>query len=114
MGNGRQWMSWILLADIVRAIRYLFEHDLRGAVNAVAPSPVTNATFTAALGKAIGRPAVLVLPSFALELAFGEMARATILQSQRATPARLLSAGFEFHEPEIDGALARAVASRGR
>lgn len=112
LATGRQWMSWILLADVVRAIRFLLEGELHGAVNVVAPNPATNAEFTRALGAALRRPALLPVPGFALKLLFGEMAERTLLEGQRVVPARLVDAGFEFVAPTLDAALPRAIASR--
>jgi uncharacterized protein (TIGR01777 family) len=114
MGTGRQWMSWVTREDAVRAIRFLIDHrELRGAVNVVAPEPVTNETFTEELGKALHRPTLMAVPEVALHLAFGEMADATILASQRVVPERLLQAGFEFHHPRIDLAFASIVHPEG-
>jgi uncharacterized protein (TIGR01777 family) len=106
LGSGKQWMSWVALSDAVRAIRFAIDDEaLRGAVNVVAPTPVTNADFTRALGKALHRPAVMVVPAAALRLAFGEMADEALLASQRVYPRRLAQAGFHFDHPEIEGAL---------
>jgi uncharacterized protein len=106
MGRGRQWMSWIALDDMVRALRFLIDTaTARGAFNLVAPEPVTNSQFTKALAEALHRPAFLPVPSFALELAFGTMAGDTILASQRAIPKRLAGAGFEFRYPRLQDAL---------
>ena len=77
-------------------------------MNLVAPNPVTNLEFTRALGRALHRPALLRVPAFALRLAFGEMAPATILESERVLPARLSAAGFHFEYPELEAGL-RAV-----
>jgi uncharacterized protein len=109
LGTGRQWISWILLSDAVRAIELALQTPgLSGPVNLVAPNPVTNLEFTRALGRALHRPAVLRVPAFALRLAFGEMAPATILESERVIPARLSAAGFHFEYPELEAGL-RAV-----
>ncbi|MEP6999259.1 MAG: TIGR01777 family oxidoreductase [bacterium] len=106
MGGGRQWMSWISIDDHVRAMEHaLFAESLQGPVNLVAPNPVTNATFATTLGRVLNRPALLPLPAFALELMFGEMARATILAGQRVAPHALTASGFEFSEPTLEGAL---------
>jgi uncharacterized protein len=70
----------------------------------VAPNPVTNAEFTRCLGRVLHRPTLLRVPAFALRLAFGEMAAATVLQSERVLPARLSAAGFEFEYPELNAA----------
>jgi uncharacterized protein (TIGR01777 family) len=106
VGDGRQYMSWITLDDVVAVIRRAITDDsLRGPVNAVAPNPVTNEEFTKALGHALGRPTFLSMPAFAARLAFGEMADALLLSSARVEPARLNEAGFEFSHPKIDKAL---------
>jgi uncharacterized protein (TIGR01777 family) len=106
MGNGRQWMSWISLEDHLRAMEHaLFTDVLYGPVNLVAPEPVTNEHFASTLGHVLSRPAVLRMPRFALELAFGEMAQATILASQRAMPRSLLASGFRFEHGTLEGAL---------
>jgi uncharacterized protein len=109
LGSGRQWMSWVALSDVARAIEFALETaSLAGPVNVVTPNPVTNLEFTRALGRALRRPTLLRVPAFALRVAFGEMADNTILQSERAMPARLSSSGFEFGYPELQAGL-RAV-----
>jgi NAD dependent epimerase/dehydratase family enzyme len=86
-------------------------NELDGVVNLVAPNPVTNAQFAAALGKALRRPAVLPTPTLALKTRFGaEMVEDALLSGQRVLPARLLDAGFEFSATTIDVALERALA----
>jgi uncharacterized protein (TIGR01777 family) len=106
LGSGRQWTSWVALPDVTRAIEFARETaSLSGAVNVVAPGPVTNFEFTRALGRALHRPTLLPVPAFGLRLAFGEMAQATVLASQRVMPARLSAAGFDFEYPEIQAAL---------
>jgi hypothetical protein len=82
---------------------------MRGAANLTAPAPVRNAEFAATLGRVLGRPAVLPVPAFALELLYGEMARATLLAGQRVMPAALASAGFQFEKPTLEGALRRVL-----
>lgn len=110
IGGGQQWMSWIALHDHVRAMEYLlFANDVRGPVNLVAPNPVTNEDFTAALGHVLSRPALLTVPAFALELAYGEMARETLLASQRVVPGALVAAGFAFDFPSLEPALRSAL-----
>jgi uncharacterized protein (TIGR01777 family) len=106
LGSGQQWISWIALPDVIRAIEFALENrSLVKAVNVVAPNPVTNLEFTHSLGQALHRPTLLRVPAFALRLAFGEMAEDTILQSQRVLPACLSALGFEFEYPELDAAL---------
>jgi uncharacterized protein len=106
VGSGRQWMSWISIDDVVGAIQHaLATESLWGPVNAVAPHPVTNAEFTRTLGRVLGRPTIFPLPAFAACLAFGEMAKALLLASQRVQPVKLQASGFHFHHPELEGAL---------
>jgi hypothetical protein len=106
MGSGEQYMSWIALDDVAGIIEHLLEKDsLSGAVNVVAPNPVTNKEFTKALGEALSRPTLLPVPEFALRLAFGEMADVALLSSQRVEPARLKQSGYVFKYPELNGAL---------
>lgn len=106
LGDGRHWMSWIALADHVRALRFLIDHDdARGPFNLTAPHPVDNVEFTKELAAALHRPAVFPVPRLALEIAFGQMAEGAALASQRVLPRRLLDAGFEFALPRLDLAL---------
>jgi uncharacterized protein (TIGR01777 family) len=106
IGTGRQWMSWIALEDHLRAMEHaLATVGLHGPVNLVAPNPVTNAEFATTLGRVLGRPALVTVPSFALELLYGEMARATILAGQRVLPRKLLRSGFHFAHPTLEEAL---------
>ena len=106
IGTGRQWMSWIGLGDHVRAIAHaLVTESIRGPVNLTAPNPVTNAEFAVTMGRVLSRPALVPVPAFALELLYGEMARATLLAGQRALPKRLMANGSEFSNPTLEGAL---------
>ena len=106
LGAGAQWMSWLSLHDAVRAIRFAIDNGvLSGAVNAVAPQPVTNAEFTATLARVLRRPAIIPVPAPALRALFGEMAGLTMLASQRVRPSRLERAGFRFDFPSLEGAL---------
>lgn len=105
LGSGRQWVSWIHIADEVRAIRFLLENSsARGPYNLCAPNPVTNRELARALGQVLRRPAWLSVPAPALRLLLGEMA-AVLLTGQRAVPKRLLDAGFQYRFPEIACAL---------
>jgi len=106
LGDGKQYMSWIAIDDAVGAIEHALANDsLHGAVNVVAPEPVTNYEFTKAMGSVLSRPTIFPMPAFAARLAFGEMADATILASQRVEPVRLKESGFAFKYPELEGAL---------
>lgn len=106
VGTGKQWMSWIALDDVVTALQFVIEREsITGAVNFVAPNPVTNATFAGHLGKTLGRPTFLPVPVFGVRLAFGEMADALLLSSQRVAPARLNEEGFSFKHTTLPHAL---------
>jgi uncharacterized protein (TIGR01777 family) len=110
MGSGRQWMSWITRADVVRVIEtVLADTRLSGAINVVSPSPVTNQQFARTLARVLGRPAFVPAPAWALRLAFGQMAEETVLASVRARPSRLEAAGFRFQAPELEGALRQVL-----
>jgi uncharacterized protein len=110
MGNGRQWMSWVALADAVGAVLFALDRtDIRGPLNVTAPNPVTNGEFTRALGRQLGRPAFLAVPSFAMRLMFGQMADEALLASARVKPGKLQGAGFQFVLPTVDEALAAAL-----
>jgi uncharacterized protein len=110
LGNGRQYMPWISLEDEVRALLFTIGHDIAGPVNATGPAPVTNAEFTRALGRAVNRPTPLFVPGFALRTVLGEFADEGALDGQRAIPAALERAGFEFHHNTIGEALSYATA----
>jgi uncharacterized protein (TIGR01777 family) len=110
LGSGRQWFTWVSLDDEVGAIRHLMHADsVEGAVNVMAPEPVTNAEFTRALGRALHRPAPFRVPAFALRLLLGELADEALLASQRAVPARLTESGYEFAHADLQGALEAAL-----
>lgn len=109
MGSGRQWTSWVTLADVVAVLQFAIATPaLAGPVNTVAPAPVRNAAFARALGEALHRPAVVPAPAFALRLLFGEMADEMLLAGQRCLPTVLDRAGYRFHHPDLLPAL-RAV-----
>jgi uncharacterized protein len=113
LGNGRQYMPWISLEDEVRALLFTIGHDeLSGPVNLTGPAPVTNAEFTASFGRAVNRPTPAAVPGFALRTVFGGFADEGLLSGQRAIPAALERAGFEFHHNTIGEALAYATAAR--
>ncbi len=111
LGHGRQWMPWIHLDDAVAVVlRVIADHSLRGAFNTCAPNPVRNSEFSAKLGRALGRPALVPAPRFALRMALGEMADELLLAGQRAVPRRLEAAGHRFAYPELSQALAAVFA----
>jgi len=110
VGDGRQYMSWVTLDDVVSALAFLVATPtISGPVNLTAPHPATNAEFTAALGRILSRPTVFPMPAFAARLAFGEMADALLLSSTRVAPAVLQGAGYNFQDPQVDAALRRLL-----
>ena len=110
LAGGRQYMPWISLEDEVRAVLFAINTPaLSGPVNFTGPAPVTNAEFTAAMGRAVNRPAPWPVPGFALKRLLGEFAEEGLLGGQRAVPAALERAGFEFHHKTIGEALDYAV-----
>jgi uncharacterized protein (TIGR01777 family) len=109
LGDGRQWMSWIHLADLAAMFQFAVENPVRGALNGVAPIPVTNADFTQTLARAVHRPAIFPVPVFGLKWLFGEMSE-ILLASQRVLPAAPEAAGFRFRFPELSGALQDVLA----
>jgi uncharacterized protein len=114
LGNGRQYISWISLEDEIRALQFaITHHSLSGPVNLTGPAPVTNAEFTAALGRAVHRPTPLIMPGFAVRAALGEFADEGLLCGQRVIPAVLEHAGFQFHHNTIGEALRYATARLG-
>lgn len=115
LGSGRQWMSWIMLEDEVRAIRFLIEREgLAGAFNLTAPRPLRQSELCRTIARALRRPCWIPLPAIALRLLFGEKADETLLVSQRVYPRRLLEAGFEFRYPEAAAAVDALVRSGPR
>lgn len=105
LGRGNQWFSWIHLDDLIGAYLFLLENtNISGPVNVCAPNPVTNAEFSKILGKVLHRPAIMPIPSFAITLLLGEFGK-TLLEGQRVIPEKLLTAGYNFSHPSIEGAL---------
>ena len=114
LGSGRQQLSWVTRRDHVSAVSFLLtQSDLAGPVNLTAPAPVSNADFTAGLGRALHRPARLVVPAAVLRAVVGrEMTEEFLLASQRAVPQCLLRAGFTFADPDLGAGLATALGDR--
>jgi hypothetical protein len=112
IGDGRQYVSWVSIEDVTGVILHAVRSQaLVGPVNTVAPNPVTNREFTRTLARILSRPAIFPMPAFAARLAFGELADAILLSSQRVEPARLKASGYEFRHPHLDDAL-RALLGR--
>ncbi len=111
LGSGEQWMSWVHIDDVVGLLLHASRaHDVRGAMNAVSPSPVTNAVFTRALGDAVHRPAFMPVPKAALRVAFGEMSE-VLTASQRVVPHVAERSRYVFAHTSLTGALAAALAA---
>ena len=108
LGNGKQWWSWITLHDLIRAITFLLENPVSGPVNLTSPNPVTNQEFTAALARAMHRPALFPAPAFTLKLALGGFS-SEILGSKKVTPHVLTEAGFTWDYPHITTALSALI-----
>lgn len=106
IGSGEQYMSWIALDDVVGALKHLMRiPSISGPVNTCSPNPVTNAEFTKALGRTLGRPTVLPLPAFAARLVLGEMADGLLLASARMKPEKLLDSGYQVLFTDIQTTL---------
>jgi uncharacterized protein len=111
IGDGSQYLSWIHISDYCRAVNALLDNTLAlsGAINMTSPEAVTNAEFTRQLARALSRPALLPMPELLTRLLFGEMS-VLLLEGQRVQPARLRNAGFAWHYPSLQSALAEIVA----
>jgi uncharacterized protein (TIGR01777 family) len=106
LGNGRQWISWVHIDDVIGIVRFLLENqNLDGAFNVTSPQPVQAQEFYGTLGKVLHRPSVFKVPGFVLKLLQGEMAKELLLSSQRIQPQRLLEAGYPFHFADLQTAL---------
>jgi len=106
IGNGRQYLSWIHLDDVIGAILHsITTESLNGPVNLTAPEPPTNAVYTDTLGKVLGRPTIFPVPATAIRVALGEVADELLLASARVEPARLKETGYTYRHPGLEGAL---------
>ncbi len=105
VGSGKQYMPWIHIDDEVGALRYLIDHpDAEGPWNLAAPNPATNREFGKTVGKVLGRPSLFPTPSFLLKTVLGEMS-ILVVEGQRAVPRKLEEAQYDFHFPNLEGAL---------
>ena len=110
VGSGKQWWSWITLNDLLRTYQFAIEKEsVKDAINAAAPNPVTNKAFVKVLGKALHRPSIFPLPSFIVKFIFGEMGEELLLDGQRVIPSKLIEAGFQFEQTELEPALKRIL-----
>ena len=104
IGNGKQWMSFIHIDDLVNAVRFIIEKELDGIFNLTAPNPVTNKEFTQVIARIFKKPAIIPLPIMALKIVFGEGA-SVIYSGQNVIPERLITEGFKFKYPDIESTL---------
>jgi len=112
VGNGKQWMSWIDVQDMVGGIQHVLSNEaIRSPVNFVAPNPVTNAEFTKILASVLSRPAIFPLPAFMVKLAFGEMGETVLLGSQRVQPTLLTANGYCFKFSDLRVSLEHTLKS---
>lgn len=110
MGNGRQWMSWIHINDLIGIILHVINNkDIKGAINGTAPNPVTNKVFSSTLARVLKRPAFLSMPAFVLKLMLGEMAQELLLSGQRVMPNKILDSGYDFQYAKLENALREVV-----
>jgi uncharacterized protein len=110
VGDGKQWMSWIAMEDVVEGLKHtLLTKSLKGPVNFVAPNPATNAELTKTLGRVLGRPTFFPIPAAAVRLAFGEMADALLLASQRVKAVALETSGYQFKYADLQAALMKIL-----
>lgn len=105
IGSGKQYMPWISLDDIISVIHFALENEFSGAINTVAPNPVTNYEFTKTLGKVLNRPTIFPIPEFAIRLMFGEMGENLLLKGCRVIPKRLQELGYEFKYENLEAAM---------
>jgi len=110
IGNGKQWMSWIHLDDLVGIILFCMEDEhVKGAVNGTAPNPVTNAVFTKMLGKVLQRPTFIPMPAFVVKLLMGQMGEELLLSGKKVVPTKALASGYSFKYSDVEEALDNAV-----
>lgn len=110
LGNGKQWMSWISLEDLLEGILFILQHkEIKGPINAVSPNPVRNEEFTKILGKTLRRPTLLTTPAFALKLTMGKMAEEVLLAGAKVLPSKLQKAHYNFKYPDLEIALKEII-----
>lgn len=109
-GDGKQWWSWVSIDDHIGAIRHLLDSDISGPVNLTAPNPVTNAEYTKALGRELGRPTLFPIPKFGPKLLLGgELTDVLLYESQRVEPTVLVDTGYRFRHKTIEECLAAVL-----
>jgi len=106
IGSGSQYVSWIAIDDLLSMIEYAIDQEwLAGPLNAVSPSPVTNAEWTRTWGDLLHCPLFFFMPSFMVKVIFGESGEELLLSSQRVQPKKLQEHGFQFQYPHLKEAL---------
>jgi len=106
IGNGKQYISWVTIDDVVEMIQYIMTNDsINGPVNLVSPNPVSNYQFTRTLGRVLHRPTILPMPGLIARIIFGEMANELLLAGTRAIPQKLINSGYKFRHSELEAAL---------
>lgn len=110
IGDGKQYVSWVTIDDVVGIISHIIKNaDLKGAINVVSPNPVTNHTFTKALGKVLNRPTLFPLPAFLAKILLGEMAQELLLSSTKVIPGKLQESGYTFKHATLENALKNTI-----
>ncbi len=113
LGNGKQWMSWIHIDDLIGLFEHIIFHkDIEGPINATAPYPVTNKEFSKTLGKVIHRPSFFAIPPWILKFSFGEMGETLFLKGQKVLPQKALDTGYQFKYTELEEALKNIMLHR--
>lgn len=106
IGMGKQWMSWIHMADIIGIINHcIIDEDLKGPMNCTAPHPVTNIEFTETLGRLLSRPTVVNIPEIMIKILMGEMGKELLLSGKRIVPNKAMNSGYEFKYNSLETAL---------
>ena len=110
IGNGKQWMSWIHIDDLIGIILHCINHDnLKGAVNGTSPNPVTNQAFTRTLGTVLKRPTIFPMPALVVKLLMGQMGEELLLVGKQIRPKKALDAGYIFKYKTLEEALIKIV-----
>lgn len=110
VGSGKQYMSWISIEDVIASMIFCINNtQVSGPINMTAPEPATNAQFTRALGRALGRPTIFPMPGFVAKGIFGEMGDAILLGGSRVVPRKLQEAGYQFQYPTLEQALSQQI-----
>ena len=110
IGDGKQYVSWVTIDDVVGIISHIIKDaNLKGAINVVSPNPVTNHTFTKALGKVLNRPTLFPLPAFLAKILLGEMAQELLLSSTKVIPGKLQESGYTFKHATLENALKNTI-----